>query len=355
MRRGLLTAESIIVDEVSVRGASRRNHNFQLVRKRGAAYFLKQGIDPETRSTIEREAAMYRLLAAPEACPAFLPYLPKLIDFDAEHCLLIIELLPGASNLADYYGRKLRFPRRIGDQLGRALAALHAWPPPAELGGEESGGPSIFSLADVRLDSLRDLSAASIDLIKTLQRYHDLTELLAIAADEWVNTAIIHADLKGGNCVLCADEEGRAARRLKIVDWELARVGDPAWDIGSVFADYLAIWISSIPVPAEPVVERLPLLARCPLASLQPSMRAFWDAYVSARTSSFDSDLSLLLRAVRCTAVRLTQTAFEQSQGTNMLSPTAVCLLQVAWNLARRPAVGAVSLLGLRPPATWAA
>ena len=128
---------------------------------------------------------------------------------------------------------------------------------------------------------------------------------------------------------------------MLLVDWELAGRGDPAFDVGSVLAEYLRVWVGSIPI-VEPVDPgRLVARARHPLASMRPAIHAFWSAYRSAHPVA-------LRRVVELGAVRLLQTAVERAQGLSFPSAHVVTLVQLADNMLRRPDDAAAALLGLQ-------
>jgi len=133
---------------------------------------------------------------------------------------------------------------------------------------------------------------------------------------------------------------------LKIVDWELADLGDPCWDIGSVFSNYLSHWLLSIPITGEVPPERFMELARYPLERMQPALRACWQAYM--RRSKLDPAHTdrWLVRATIYAAARLIQTAFEHLQMAAHLIGNIVCLVQLSLNILRQPQAAA-ELLGL--------
>jgi hypothetical protein len=126
-----------------------------------------------------------------------------------------------------------------------------------------------------------------------------------------------------------------------LIDWELAGRGEAAGDVGAALAEYLRLWVGSVPIvdPAEP--GRLAGGARHPIERMQPAMRAFWDAYRRARPVA-------VRRVAELTGVRLLQTAFEHAQGLTVVSAHVVTLMQLADNVLRAPEYAAWTLLGLR-------
>ena len=140
---------------------------------------------------------------------------------------------------------------------------------------------------------------------------------------------------------------GRRGAGLKLVDWELASVGDPCWDIGSVFNDYLSFWLLSVPVTGQELSEESLALARYPLDKMQPAIGAFWAAYIRRMGLDAGTADEWLVRSVQFAAARLLQTAFEQMQMATQLTGNVVFFLQVSLNMLQRPLEAAISLLGV--------
>jgi hypothetical protein len=68
------------------------------------------------------------------------------------------------------------------------------------------------------------------------------------------------------NCIVFSRPGSPRKSRLKVVDWEFAVLGNPCWDIGSVFSEYLNFWLLSIPVmgeaPPDQFLDLAPVSAR---------------------------------------------------------------------------------------------
>jgi aminoglycoside phosphotransferase (APT) family kinase protein len=187
---------------------------------------------------------------------------------------------------------------------------------------------------------------ANLQLIRVVQQFPAFGALLDELWAEWRPLRLVHYDLKWDNLLVV--RSGRRARpRLKIVDWELAGLGDPCWDAGAVFGEYLRCWAGSIPANGEGQPGTLLALARYPLARMQPAICSFWRAYTAALGLDPPTATVWLCRAVRFAAGRLTQTAFEEGQDQPWLTTHALLLLQLAFNILQRPDEAATKLLGL--------
>jgi aminoglycoside phosphotransferase (APT) family kinase protein len=341
LERGLVEPRSVVDGDLVVRDASSRNHNFEVSSQGGRSYFVKHAVGAGTRATLAREAAV---LAQLRQTP-MRRHVPELVAYDEERALVVLDRVERSRN-PRYQEARGRFSRRLGELLGAALAALHsttrgALPPEAV-----SEPPWPLSLHRPRLDWLRELSEASIELIKAAQRAPELGERLDTVRASWRTSCLIHRDFKWDNVLVVPDAGGRASA-VRLADWELAGAGDPAWDVGAALAAYLSAWLRSIPVTGEAPPERFAELARLPLERMRPALRALWAAYArGAGLGGGEAERELAL-AVRFCAGRLLQSAFEQAQMSSRLSGVALCQLQVALNLLRRPHEGAVRLLGI--------
>ena len=60
-----------------------------------------------------------------------------------------------------------------------------------------------------------------------------LIPALREARARWSRLCLIHGDLKHDNVLVCG---AGASRRVVLVDWEMARLGDPAWDLAALAA-----------------------------------------------------------------------------------------------------------------------
>ncbi|HYP21593.1 MAG TPA: hypothetical protein VEY08_16100, partial [Chloroflexia bacterium] len=155
------------------------------------------------------------------------------------------------------------------------------------------------------------------------------------------------SDIKWDNCLVCSPPSRRGKPQFKLVDWELARVGDPCWDIGSAFCGYLNFWLNSVPMAAGGQPEQYLEMARYPLDKMQPAMRAFWLAYTQEMGLDAPTANEWLLRSARYAAARLVQEVFEQSQTSARLAGNVPYYLQVSLNMLQRPRDAVLHLLGI--------
>jgi hypothetical protein len=338
LARGALDAETIVDADVVVRDVSSRNRNFRVEVSSGAGFHVKQGSDSNTRLGVAREAGVYRDIR--RLNPRFVEFMPVLQQFDEARGVLLLGLIRDAEDLRAYHLRNKKFPAELGAAIGEVLAILHALGPPAGEADHPCPYPSFFNLYRPSLEIFRSASAANIQLIRIVQASSEFCQRLDVVRKGLRCEVLLHNDLKWDNMLL-------APEGLRLVDWETAIFGDPAWDLGSVFGQYLSWWIFSMPVSGGQPAENFVDLATFPLANMKPALNAFWTAYFSSRGLGSKDASQLLMRAVAMTGVRLLQSAFEASQFAAQLTSSDILHIQLASNILERPVDACRHLMGL--------
>ena len=287
LRRRLISRRSIVSGRLRIDDASSRNRNFRVTGAPGESYLLKQGLAADSAHTLANEVALYRRLAPVAA------WVPRFVGHDKKRGLLILEWIEGGEAL----DRRGRCSPALAARLGRVLADLHAIAPDDE--DLRRDAPWVLALHRPPLEALRYLSAASIELVKELQRDAAACRAMEELHDGWSAAALVHRDVKWANCIA----DGGA---IKLVDWEMAGWGDPAWDVGSALAE---------------------------LAGHAAVARALWRAYVAAGAPAPE----LRVRALRFAGARLVQTAFEHAQELAALDDRATTDLRSGCALLATP------------------
>jgi aminoglycoside phosphotransferase (APT) family kinase protein len=339
----------IVNGGVEVTNASRRNRNYRVVCRRGPRLLLKSATDADKRATVTHEAAVYRFLRRIDRGSRFARFLPRYRGFHAADCMLVLDLLDDAESLLDYHTRRGRASQTLAAALGRALAHLHRSTASSHVRAEfqrhcTHRGLDVTNLHCPPLAFYCSYSSgANIELLRIVQASPGFFQALDDLRQERREEAVIHADLRWDNCVVASDPAGRSKQRLAIVDWELATLGDPCWDVACVLCEYLSFWLSSAAITPDSTPEDVNRGARVPLSKLQPAMRRFWRAY----RQSCGMSAAALPRIARYAAVRLLQGAVERTHGLVQISAMSLYLLQVARNILQRPEEAVAALFGL--------
>jgi thiamine kinase-like enzyme len=86
------------------------------------------------------------------------------------------------------------------------------------------------------------------------------------------------------NMMLCTKAD-TGSPDLKIIDWEIADIGDEAWDAGAVIQAYLSFWVFSLPLNSG--MSLTDAAASSPYSGdeIKSALAAYWSSY--ARTRGF--------------------------------------------------------------------
>jgi Phosphotransferase enzyme family len=346
INRRLLAPHAVVDGRVVVRDASSRNRIFIVDCDRNESFVLKQGTSPEGAYTVAHEAAVYQLLG--HWRDRLSKYLPSLWEYDKLEQVLILGRMIGDRDLRAHQVRVGRFSRTLAFSIGDALGMLHR--ETFRYAHQTSGyaKPWVLSVHQPNLSIFRNASSAALELIRIVQSAPEFGNRLNDLRESWEPSCLIHHDVKWDNLIACpTDSRRRATFRLKIIDWEAAQPGDPRWDVGSIFSQYLSMWLSSIPITGRDPAERFPDIAKFPLGRMQPAMADCWLAYQKQADLGLPGKTGWLLAAVSYAGARLVQTAFEAAQTATHLDSSMVLHLQLALNILSRPREAAAHLMGI--------
>jgi hypothetical protein len=358
LERHLVNVAAIVDGDLEVTDLGRRNQNLKIVRRHGPSYFIKQPGEGEraTQLTIRCEASLYRHCHSDRQAAALRGLLPTLYDWDEERGLLVLELVDGQPLWAHYAATPApEFPLDTAEPVGTALGSFHrvfreqstwlrSWTT-----GLNCVPPWILFAHRPTPDMFAHLSPANIEVLKLLQQNEPIAAGLDSLRADWTAETLIHNDLKGDNILVTRNAED--VLEVRILDWELIQIGDPAWDVGCVLRDFLHYWLLHVPLSLDLTPEQMLEASALPLAKLRPAVRAFWHAYcTSARIASSDVG-SFLLRSLRFAAARLAQGAYELSSSGAEPSNFAVESLQLAANILLDPRDASLHLFGI--PVPW--
>lgn len=346
--RGLLQFESVVNGDFMVRDQTSRNRNLKVIRKNSPGFFIKQigQRTPEYMQSMEREAACYRLAKQHPGFRALHSLLPEFHYFDSANYILVLELLSDGESLWSYHQRMGKFPLEMGKLQGEKLGLYHSGIKPNGNTGELKAFPHqipwILSVHETHPTYQGHLGGGNSQLIDILLQYPEFPSALAAIKAEWKYSALIHGDIKWENMMVCHNGNG-ASPELKIIDWEIADIGDECWDVGGVLQAYLSFWIFSLPLTEATG----PATAPFDTEGIKPAMAAFWLSYAAARNLHSNISRQMLVRCMTCAAARIIQTAYESSLMAPQLSKHALYKLQMSMNILRDPSGAVRDLMGL--------
>ncbi|MCG9889729.1 MAG: aminoglycoside phosphotransferase family protein [Thermosynechococcaceae cyanobacterium MS004] len=346
-----LDSEAVVQDQLQIVNLSRRNCNFKVVGTHSPCYFLKQGNGEVGIGTVSHEASIYQFFQQ-SSCLPLQSYLTPCLGYEEIRQILTLSFIQDAQDLRTYQVKHGRFTKQIATEMAKAIACLHGhFDTSKSINNQVSPDlfqdctPWVLNAHRPQLSVLRTISEATLKLMRMIQKFPDFGDRLDALSQSWQQTALIHGDIKFENFIVHR-VPSRRKTQLKLVDWEFAGIGDPCWDIGSVFSTYLRLWILSIPITGEVPPTEFAKLAEYPLEKMQGAIAIFWQTYCHQMAfTSIEAD-GYLLKSVQLGAARLIQSALELTD-LGRLTSTVVCLLQLSLNILQKPERAATQLLGI--------
>jgi hypothetical protein len=330
LSKDFVSAESIVGGDFEVADVSGRNRNFKVSRKRGPGFFIKQiqNWNAQAIAMLQCETACYWLAREGSAEAGIAEMMPKLYWYDQERHILITELIEGGEDLFEQFRRLGIVPAASIEAVGSLIGKYHR-ESRAGLGRMDlrifpKQKPWILCADRRRSHPFKELSAGTSALFDRVENSGELRAGLDRTQDRWRADVVMHGDLRWENCIITGEERGT---KMKLVDWELADVGDACWDVGSIMQSFL----SNLSACAEAMAGSEPLGVRASL----PALRILWQSYVRAvQVPSWEVE-ELLDRCVHYAAARMVQTAYEYLQFSHELTPRALRLLALSSEIYR--------------------
>ncbi len=325
LMHGVVGADDVVGHGVQLVDRS-MSHTSYVVSIGGERRFFAKLADPVRSQgrTLAAEAAVYRLARSHPALAATMPRCWLVTD---DETLIVLDAVtPPPVDASWSVTGPLADGAGVDEVLGaygELLARIHSVRP-APFGER----PWLLEALEQEWHRDPNQPPAVRELFRDVAGRPAFRRGFAEARRAWQATALIHGDLRWANLLTDAEAGGK----LLLVDWELACVGDPAWDLGSAMVDVLgAAVVSSGRPPAMPGLLdlTLPLLA----------------GYREEARMEPDGWRRLIERSLRLGGVRLVQSLGEHGHmGAESLATVYPLLLPLSAELLQRAPTAAGAL-----------
>lgn len=328
LERDILAPSDLIEYGFQIHDRTRRNRNFRVLAGRGPVALLKQGqTEGSDSATVHTEASMLRAFHSGPPFQMMSKFAPRLIDYNAEDCIIAVELVHPSTTLTKYHLNlgNFHFPREIGETAGVILAAFHE----ESLAAYQQG--LLSTLVPRRIWS-DDISGAHARASGVQKAYLALLMEMGFGARPQVaeNHAPTHADPRWDNFLITTGRGHGKLVNLRLVDYELTRLDDPAWDVAFFLMEYLRFWLISClgrPVTTLAEVEQS---ARFSLDLAKPQAQTFLASYLRRRKLSPAARAAFASRIQASLPYAFLTAGMENCQRQQHVPGTAKVLIELA-------------------------
>ncbi|MEH2337176.1 phosphotransferase [Nostoc sp.] len=365
---GLCNSEDGASDKSELPGSSKNNFNLLVTLADNRKLLIKQERNVNNKDAAPHDLfqewlfhqllQQFPVLGNISAMPTAVNYAPLVVYFDEENSILVRNYLSEYLELAIFYHNNDIFPQQIASAIGTTLAGLHratynrreyrdfmATAPQGEFRygfynpaqGVESIGPEIFGT--VPTDALK--------FYLLYQQSESLESAIADLAYDWNPCCLTHNDLKLNNILVHSRWEKLDNCLVRLIDWEACSWGDPAFDLGTLLASYLGIWLNSLVVDPTIELEESLHLALTPLEILQPSIVALIRAYINAFPMILEYRSDFILRVIQFAGLALIHQIQDMITCRKSFNNADICMLQVAKSLLTMPQQAILTIFGI--------
>lgn len=350
--KGLIDLKSIVDGDLQIFDISRKNKNIKILNKSGLNLFLKQATPSNNHSsiTIKRESLLYAMIQTENEFASIVDIAPKIHDFDEKNNIMVTEFLPGYSwNQYIFREPNMMIDKKIVASLGNKIATYHHIFEKMFITNKKLNFlPKTFTFEKLLIhpgpEIFVNLSKANMKLLKIIQKdpkiYDNLEELFS----NWDPKTLIHGDIKFDNIIINLKNN---RKENIITDWEMVNIGDPAWDIGSIFQEFIRCWLYTLPLTGTETSEKLLNLSKESLQNMQSALRTFWNEYINIIQRNPKETNGLLIKSTKFCAARLIQSAYEMLHSQTELNNVAVYMVQIGLNIFLNINNAIIHLLGI--------
>ena len=318
-----LLSRAVVVDDwaIEIQDRTRRNRNFLVSWSAPTGLLLKQAgnaFDEESAATLKVEADLLRAVARDDLLKAVRWFSPRFVYSDPADHVVVLELLRPATSLTKFHlnAGDIDFAPQAALTAGRVLARFHrtltrgreldALP---ELPAKEPFAFEVPMFARVLAESGDVVAAEFVQRLAATRVFDDLDA----AREAWATgSSVVHGDVRWDNFIVTSGAAPADNLNVRLIDWELARIGDEVWDVVAYLGEYLRFWsLSAAMLSDDPDAEPA---AAFTFAEYHESVRVFLDAYIKTARLGARGRARLMRHIATYLPIHLALVAFEGIQ-----------------------------------------
>ncbi|BAY08127.1 aminoglycoside phosphotransferase family protein [Calothrix sp. NIES-2098] len=361
--REICTLEQQEMSNIEIKPA--KNFNLLLTLPTEQKLLIKQERQKKQEKTADEFYREWQIQSILRKMPEFSHLVSSLsepIYFDAENSIIVFNYLDRYRDLAEFYTKENIFPLEIAATIGATLGSIHQLTINSSK-YQELLPSEIFVHDDLQLilsverltpEVASSLSADALKFFALYQRYDSLREAIAQLIKSIEPCCLSHNDLKLNNILLDNSWQETISQKLpsansiiRLIDWEKATWGDPAYDLGILISSYLQAWLLSLITNKTISLEESLNLAKTPLELVQPSITTLTRAYLHKFPDILKLRPNFLQQVVQFAGLGLVLTILSIIQHQKTFSNQGICMLQVAKSLLCRPEQSIPTVFGV--------
>lgn len=286
----------------------------------------------------------------------------EVLHFDEKRSILVYKYLNNYSDLSQFYTQENIFPILISSTIGKNIAELHRLTLERQdyckfyQFPEKSSAYIYNNILNIERLSPKILGSIPDDCLKFFvlyQRFESLRSVIVELTQNWLFCCVTHNDLKLNNVLLHQDwqqfsqAEKPQENLIRLIDWERSAWGDPAWDLGTLVASYLQLWLKSFIADPSISIEESIKLSTTPLKIVQPSIIVLLKSYLQHFPEILQRYPNFLQRVIQVAGLALIESIRAQIEHQKYFGNNSIYMLQVAKGLLCRPEKSFITIFNI--------
>jgi hypothetical protein len=299
------------------------------------------------------------------------PLFSEVVHYDPDNAILVLKFLPDYYDLSDCYDQIQAYPEVIGRAIAQALATIHKATYRQEthrqfLTPESAAAQTTLPNFLQQFDRLKpeifgEYCQDGIEFFRILQRQENLYRTIQLLPQQWVPCCLVHKDFRFYNILiqkatnetsegLCnpAPTDLPETPSIKIIDWEKFTWGDPCYDVATIIASYLSLWIGTLAINPGIAIETALRAASIPLEVLQPTLVAIAHTYSQTFPEILADRPNFWEFVMQLAGFYLIERLAYRLEGHANFDNKGICTLQIAKRLICDPRLSFSSIFGIK-------
>lgn len=286
------------------------------------------------------------------------------IDYDRDNSIIVFNYLINYGDLSDFYYQNKDFSTIIASSIGKTLATIHRLTfnqnQYQDFLVKESNynllkSPNLSNnLNRIKPELLGKVGEDAFKFYRLYQRDSAIGEAIGQLDGHWRSSCLIHGDLRLVNILVSLSwqenidslDEEKHNEIIRIIDWERFSWGDPAFDLGTIIASYLKLWLGSLIIGTDIDIRTALSLATTPLEFIQPSLLALINSYSVSFPKITSFDPNFVTKAIQFAGFHLIELILASIEYREPFDNTGICMLQVAKMLLCSPHESMITVFG---------
>jgi len=346
-KRQLINEHDVIKGHFMVLPVKTRNTIMKILVKPHNSLFVKQmDSDLISNNLFLREIKAYNLFKNNIEFAPLAFIVPELLDYDDENNILVTELLYNSKNLYEYYMLTKNFDIDLAYGQAEILSACHIIPDSkTDISAFPKTLPWVLQLDKYDANQFFLNNEFSANIIQLIKENHVLQNTLIDLAASWQYTHFIHGDVKWINFLITEDD---GIFKQTLIDWELADIGDPLWDVAGLIQSYITVWLLGFDNNNPSSYELPNYMQPYDIKNTQSSAQAFLYKYMQLKEYPESYYAVFLTKVMQLTAARIIQTSVEGITYNSKIEANNMRCIQLAFNIMNDPIAALNELFNIK-------